>query len=123
MSLASTINDVLLVAAVRALIDERLYPVIAPHGITKPYAVWRRNGGDPLAVLAGNSRNRLFADVLVGAYAKTFDAADEISQALTDAVHAASSSGKGIVTPPIDGFEPESQLFSVVVQARLFYRA
>jgi hypothetical protein len=123
MSFPADLYTLLHTAAVDAIVGERIYPVLAPQGVTKPYVVWRRNGGDPLAVLSGGGRNREFVDVFIGAYADTFDAADALGDALRAAVLAATGSGKGIITPPIDGFEPDTKLFSVIFQARLFYRA
>lgn len=123
MSLASDINGVLAVAGVTNLVAERIYPVMAPDRCARPFVIWRRDGGDALPVLSGNGSRRQFVNVLIGAYAETFDEADALAEALVAAVNAAVGSGKGIVTAPSDGFEPESKSFSVVLQARLFYRA
>lgn len=122
-TLAGVIDQIFSVAAVTAKAQDRIFPVIAPQGVAKPYVVWRRNGGDPLSTIASaQSRNRQFVDVLIGAYAESFDAADELSEALQDAVNAGAG-GKATIGPPIDGYEPETTLFSVTFQARLSYRA
>lgn len=125
MTLAADINDLLASAAVTALVGDRIYPSLARQGTAKPYVVWRRQGGDPLATLNdGASRGRQIIVVLMAAYAESFDEADAISEALRGAVLAGSTAMKGkSVNPPIDGFDPETRLFSVVLEARLFHRS
>lgn len=123
MTLASDIKALLEVAGVTELVQDRIYPVLAPQNAQRPFVVWRRDGGDPLATLSGNSARRQFFSLLIGAYAETFDEADRLADAIVAAINAASGSGKGTVTAPVDGYEPETKSFSVLLQARLFYRA
>lgn len=126
MSQAGDIYALLHSTAVDGLIAERVYPTLAPPEVVRPYAVWRRNGGEALPVLGGatQGRSREVLDVFVGAYGEKFDDADALAEALRDAVMAGSSTLRpGTVTPPLDGFEESTKLFSIIFQARLFYRA
>lgn len=125
MSLAADINALLSVEAVSALVADRVYPTLAPQNVTKPYVVWRRQGGDPMATLNdGASRGRQTIVLLVAGYADKFDRADAIGEALRTAILAGTSAMRGkSVNPPIDGFDPETRLFSVLLEARLFHRS
>lgn len=120
MSLAADINELLLPVAPGG----RVYPVLAPQGVPRPYFVWRRAGGDPLATLnSGSSSARRMVILLIGAYAETFDEADDLATAIHGAVLTGTAAMRGkSVKPPHDGFEPETRLFSVVLEAMLFHR-
>ena len=53
---------------------ERLYPQIAPDGVIKPYAVYRRIASAPENVLAGSSgltNSRIQIDVYASTYAQS----------------------------------------------------
>lgn len=120
MSSGQQIYAALNVTAVTALVEDRIYPVIAPVGCGRPFAVWQRMGGDPLSVLGQASAARQFVDVALHACAETFDAAEALASAMREALIDA---GAGRCTPPEDFFEPETKLVRVSFQARLFYRA
>jgi hypothetical protein len=125
MGLAADINELLAVEGVLSLAPGGVSPVLAPQGCARPYVVWRRQSGDPLATLntgAGGGRRTIV--LLIGAYAETFDEADALADAIRTAVLAGSTTMRGkSIRPPIDGFEPETRLFSVVLEAILFHRS
>lgn len=123
MSFAADLYSLLAVADVTALVGDRIYPAVAPVGAERPYIVWRRNGGDSLPIMNPTSVKREFVEVVISAFAETFDAAEAVSLAARAAVLARSGSAKGTCSPPFDGFEPETKLVAVSFQARLFYRA
>lgn len=112
-------------AGVTAVVGENIWPGVARQNTSKPYIVWRRNGGDPLATLASTpaSRNRQKLDVLVGCYAETYDAAADLADLVFDALSAGASSLRIIPRPPADGFDPDTRLYASVVEASVFYRA
>jgi hypothetical protein len=128
MSFKDDFAAVLNVAAVAAIVGERIYPALAEQGCNKPYVVWRRNGGDPLATMASGavSRARIKPEVLVGCYAETYDAAADLADAVFDALAAGATSGSTrlriIPRPPADGFDPDTKLYVSVVEASVFYR-
>lgn len=124
MTFAADMNALLAVAGVTTIVGEKIYPGIAPQNTAAPYVVWRRNGGDKMATLGGASRTRQFVNVLVYCCAEgtDYDQAAQLGDAVRDAIAAGSSALKGTCNPPVDGFEPETRLFSVIVEALLFHR-
>ncbi len=61
---------------------ERLYPQIAPDGVIKPYAVYRRIASAPENVLAGSSgltNSRIQIDVYASTYAQSQSVAHAIA--------------------------------------------
>lgn len=128
MSFKDDFAPVLNVSGVSALVQDRVYPGMAEQGCTRPYVVWRRNGGDPLPTLASGavSRTRLKIEVLVGCYAEDYDAAANLADAVFDALTAGATSGNTrlriIPRPPADGFDPDTKLFMSVVEASVFHR-
>ena len=111
------------VAGVTAIAGAKLYPVIAPQGTAAPFVVWRRMGGDPLAVLSGAARTRQIVNVQVDCLAVDYDTAVTLDDAVRTAIHTGSAALKGTARPPVDLFEQEARLFRVVVEATLFHRS
>ncbi len=128
MSFKDDFATLLNATGVSNLVGERVYPGMAEQGATRPYIVWRRNGGDPLATLSSTaaSRARHKVDVLVGCYAEDYDAAANLADAVFDALAAGLSSGstrlRVIPRPPADSFDPDTKLYVSVVEASVFYR-
>lgn len=122
MSFKDDFAAVLNVTAVQTVAGERIFPGAAKQGTQRPYIVWRRNGGDPLATLSGASRNRGRIDMLVGSYAESYDAAAELADLVFDALAAGSAKLKIVPRPPADGFDPDTRLHVCVVEASVFHR-
>lgn len=124
MSFKEDFAAVLNVAGVTDLAADRVYPGMARQGCARPYVVWRRNGGDPLATLSGTSRSRQKLELLVGCYAETYDAAAALADAAFDALAAAAASSRLRIVPrpPADGYDPDTKLYVSVVEASTFYR-
>lgn len=128
MSFKDDFAPVLNVAGVTALVGTRVFPGMAEQDCTRPFVVWQRAGGDPLATLSSTaaSRARQKLEVRVGCYAEDYDAAAALADAVFDALAAGSSSGSTrlriIPRPPADGFDPDTRLYVSVVEASVFYR-
>ena len=111
------------VTGVTNLVEGRIYPVIAPQGTTEDFIVWRRVGGDPLAVLSGASISRQYVNVQIDCLAEKYDRASDIADAVRAAIKAGSAAFKGNARVPVDLYEQEARLHRVVVEATLFHRA
>lgn len=110
------------VTAVQAVVSERIFPGRAKQGCARPYIVWRRNGGDPMATLNGASLNRSKRDMIVGCYADTYDQAADLADLVFAALAAGSTQCKVIPRPPADGFDPDTRLDVSVVEASVSHR-
>ena len=123
MSFREDVYTLLNVSGVNALVAGRIYPVVAPQGTAGDFIVWRRIGGDPLAVMSGAGISRQYVNVQVDCLADTYDAADAIADAVRAAIKAGSSTLKGIARVPLDLYEQETRQFRVVVEATLFHKS
>lgn len=123
-TLAQDINELLAASGVTAVVGEKIYPGMAPQNTVAPYVVWRRNGGDPMSVLSGSGRTRRFINLLIYCFSaeNDYDKACDLADAVHDAIVTGTGKLKGTCNPPVDGFEPETRLFSVILEARLFHK-
>ncbi len=128
MSFKDDFEPVINATGVTNLAQTRIFPGMAEQGCAKPFVVWQRAGGDPLATMGSTavSRARQKLEVRVGCYAEDYDAAANLADAVFDALAAGSSSGSTrlriIPRPPADGFDPDTRLYVSVVEASVFYR-
>lgn len=124
MTFSADLFTLLNVAGVNTIVGEKIYPGIAPQSTAAPYVVFRRNGGDKMATLSGASRTRQMVSVLIYCCAdgNDYDKASSLADAVRDAIATGSSALKGTCNLPVDGFEPETRLFSVIVEALLFHK-
>lgn len=117
MTFPADLFEVLNVTGVRDLVQDRIYPGLAPQGATSPYVVYRRNGGDPMATLSGTG-TRSRPNVLVFAADADYDVASNIAEAVRAALKAGTSKVKcNSVGLPIDGFDEATRLLTVAVEA------
>lgn len=125
MTFKADFAAVLATTAVNAIVGEKIFPGSAKQGSAAPYIVWRRNGGDPQATLSPTavSRARLKYDMLVGCYAETYDQAADLADLVVDALAAGATTLRIIPRPPADGFDPETKLYSSVVEASVSFRS
>lgn len=113
-------------ATLTALVSTRIFPDIAPQDQVLPYVVFRVVDTIPAQVKDGASLNNTY-NVEVMSFAKTFASA----QSIIDACHTqldywqGSSGGVTVRHCKVDSrgnmpFVPEQEVFSAVLQARVF---
>lgn len=102
---------------------DKVFPGIAKQGTAAPYIVWRRNGGDPMATLAGSSNSRSAPNVVVFCCADDYDEAAALAESVRDLLRAGGNNIKcNSVGLPIDGFDETTKLLTVAVEASVFHR-
>jgi hypothetical protein len=104
-------------------VADKVFPGIAPQGTQAPYVVWRRNGGNPMATLAGSSESRSMPNIVIFCCATEYDDADTLAQAVRALLRTGSSAIKcNSVGLPIDGFDETTKLLTVAVEVSVLHR-
>ena len=81
MSLESLIFD-----ALKALLDNRVYPDVAPEDVATPFATYQTVGGDAINYVEASVPDRQNARVQVTVWAASRTAASEIGKQVEDAL-------------------------------------
>lgn len=71
-------TEVDFVAALGALLGDRVYPDIAPHGVAKPYATYQQVGGQSVTFLEGGIGSKRNARIQVNVWATTRQSANAL---------------------------------------------
>lgn len=106
-------------ATVTGLIGARVYPVIAPQNITKPYAVFRRITGLSVNGLDGElgTTNGRFE---INVYAETYAQTKIISEAIKEAMKSSSLRSVLIYDQDLD-YEEEVELYRLMLEFRVWF--
>ena len=91
----------------------RLYPQVAPPNAVRPFAVYSRVSSIPATIhgMAAGQESRVQVDI----YAETYAAALSLASSAAAAVAASTS----LISVPLieaDGFEPETELYRVMLE-------
>lgn len=116
--MASSINAIVR-AALDPLVDERVYPAVAPQGCPTPYIAYQRVGGEDSSTLDGLSLVRN-ARVQVAVWS----ASAETSTLLMDQAMAALCGDVINGTPigePVDVYEEDTKLYGSRLDISIWY--
>lgn len=100
-----------LFAALSATFATRLYPVIAPQGVARPFGVYNRVSAIPATIHAdGAIETRIQIDV----YADTYSAAVTLADSTATAIKNAGFSS--VQMNAVDEYESNTKLFRVILE-------
>jgi len=130
MSLESALaSEITQIAAVAALIVERVFPVAAPQGGATPFVTYRRVPGEALYTHSGESSVQK-AFFQIAAVAETYEGALDLALAIREGLSGKRGLGDGSITmngiffrDPEDAWNQETGLFVRTQECTIVYRA
>lgn len=87
----------------------RVYPLLAPAEVETPYVTWQRIASEPTDVIGRG--NTLRVSVQVDCWARTFDEALALSEAVRGAIEGSQGAIRGAMETDTDFFEDASRLY------------
>lgn len=99
----------------------RIYPLLAPAEVARPYVTWQRIASEP-ADLAGRTVGERIT-VQVDCWADTFDAAVALGAAVRAAVEPSAGAVRGALEGDTDLFEDASRLYRRTASYVLYHPA
>jgi hypothetical protein len=112
-------------AGVTALIGAgtaaRVYPLLAPTDVDAPFVTWQRLASEPTDLIGRG--NTLQISVQVDCWAKTFDEALALSEAVRAAVEGSQGAIRGAMETDTDFFEDASRLYRRLASYVLYHPA
>ena len=117
------LRAVLNVPGVTAIAGDRIYPLLAPPDVARPYVVWQRIASEPQVSLAGFTSGLERIRVQIDCYADTPDAVFALAAAVRAAVQAATGPVRGITVNETDFFEDDTRLYRRAVDVSVFHRS
>ena len=108
-----------LVTTLGATLSNRLYPSVAPAGVTAPYAVYSMVSGVPITHLSGQS-NKTNARFQVDLFGRNKAALDTLADAVKLAMDQ-SALFKSVCQNQIDLYEDPAQFYRVMLDFSVWY--
>ena len=102
-------------SGVKALINERVYPLVAPQNVTKPYITYRVINGLKIQCLGGQIYQGDYR-MQLDCFALTYSNAKAISKAVKDCLIGFMASNSINI---MDDFEDETQLFKQIIDFKI----
>lgn len=129
MSLESALaSEIKAVAAVAALIGDRVYPVAAPQTSANPFVTYRRTRGEVLYTQQGET-NIQKAFFQISAVAQDYETAIALADAIRSGLSGKRALGDGTITingiffnDPDDAWNQETGLFVRMQDCTIVYR-
>jgi hypothetical protein len=126
MSFASDLFDLLKAdAGVGALVGvgalARVYPLLAPADVARPYITWQRIASEPTELAGRTAGERV--SVQLDCWADTFDAVSALGAAVRAAIEGSQGPIRGALENDTDFFEDASRLYRRLASYVLYHPA
>lgn len=109
-------------AGIAAVINDRLFPIIAPQGVAKPYVTYLRINGAPLTDLDGLDGGMIIIRLQIDVYAATFEAARALAELIRVRLQTAASSFTARTNFDQDFYEDDVRLYRTALDCSFDYR-
>lgn len=103
------------------LVGERVYPDVAPEGVTRPYLTYQQVGGSAVNFVEGGVPGKRNAWVQINAWADSRLAASQLSEQAEDALRSATGLQTEVLGARVSIYEEDTKLRGARQRFSVFY--
>lgn len=108
--------------AIAALIGDRMFPIVAPQSVARPYVTYQRITGTPMTDLDGLDGALAEIRVQIDAFASGFEAARALAELIRVRLQTATAAFAAVTNFDQDFFEDDVRLYRVALDVSFWYR-
>ena len=102
--------DTLIFAALKALVGNRVYPLLAPEDVARPYIVYQQVGGQSLNFLDATVPSKKNARIQVAIWGDTRADVAELAGQVEDTLRLAAGLQTTVLGQPVASVDPDTRL-------------